>query len=163
DRVTAGNLHRRPASARPPAVAGFCVLLSHLSSLGRAVSPTRCSLCWSPRPAAVLPAPHSRESARRLRVEPDLIAGPAELRPPPPPRGRAPPRHLVPARVALSGSGLAIGRLHSYQVDAEVAQPVQQPVEVRLVTDLPDEDGQALSGFQLHPVEGGLETIIQPA
>src|SRR5215813_13307819 len=57
--LVAAPRRQRPASARPPAVAGFCVLLSHLSSLGRAVSPTRCSLCWSPRPAAVLPPPHS--------------------------------------------------------------------------------------------------------
>jgi hypothetical protein len=57
---------------------------------------------------------------------------------------------------------LVIGWLHCYQVDAEVAQPVEQPVQMRLVTDLPDEHSLVLPGLEYHSVEGGLETLSQP-
>src|SRR5215472_385918 len=77
-------------------------------------------------------------------------------------RQAAPFRHLALTSAAPSGSEPVIGWLHCYQVDAEVAQPVKQPVQVRLVTDLPDEHGLVLPGFEHHPVEGGLETLSQP-
>ncbi len=38
----------------------------------------------------------------------------------------------------------------------------EQPVQVRLVTDFADEHGLAVSGFEHHPVEDGLETLAQP-
>ena len=71
-------------------------------------------------------------------------------------------RHLAPIQVTLSGPGLAIGWLYGYQVDAEVAQPVEQPVQVRLIADLTNQHGLALPLLQHHPIERGLETIIQP-
>src|SRR5262249_47256065 len=80
DRVPAGKAHRRPASARSRAAAGSCVLLSHLSSLGdrrgqaggevpAAACRPLCSLCWWPRPAAVLP-PIRRQASHALDHHP---------------------------------------------------------------------------------------------
>jgi hypothetical protein len=61
----------------------------------------------------------------------------------------------------LSTAGIGRLRLYGHQIDTEVVKPVKQPIQVRLVTDLADEDGLALLGFQHHPVEDGLETFTQ--
>ena len=62
----------------------------------------------------------------------------------------------------VSASICWAGRLHGEQFEAEVTQPVEQPVQVRLVTHLANEHRLAGSGFQRHPVESGLEVVTQP-
>src|SRR5262249_58898362 len=55
-----------------------------------------------------------------------------------------------------------VGRRHGHQIDPEVTQPVQQPVQVRLVTDLSDEHSLAAPRLQHHPIKGGLEPFAEP-
>ena len=62
----------------------------------------------------------------------------------------------------LSAGIRRAGGFHGSQVDAEVAQPVEQPVQVRPVADFAGEHGLAVPGFEHHPAEGGFETLAQP-
>src|SRR2546430_15934378 len=54
------------------------------------------------------------------------------------------------------------GRLPRNQFDSEIAEPVEQSVQPRLVTDLADKHGLVGAGVQGHPLRGGLGTPAQP-
>src|SRR5215475_15734922 len=108
-----------------------------------------CWLCWDDRRGSGRPmVPGSRGPG------PGPAAVPAG-QPGAVPRSRAtciPSAFLSTARVGRL-------RLHGYQIDTEVTQPVQQPIQVGLVTDLPNENRLAPPGFEDHPVEGGREAL----
>jgi len=61
----------------------------------------------------------------------------------------------------LGDSVSRVSGFHGDQFDPEVTQPVQQPVQVRLVTDVTDQHCPVDTGFQGHTLEGGLEVLAQ--
>jgi len=66
------------------------------------------------------------------------------------------------ARFTGSGNRTGVFR-HAHQLQAEVANPVEDAVQVRLIADLTDEDGLFAAWFQGQPLESGPEALGQAA
>ena len=64
----------------------------------------------------------------------------------------------IPASPRIAGSY----RFHRQQLDTQVTQLVEQPVQVSLVADLAYENGLTGAGYRRHPVEGRGEVVAQP-
>src|ERR1700759_2274634 len=57
----------------------------------------------------------------------------------------------------------AVGRLHREQLDPELLEPADQPVQLCLVPDVPGQHGPVGAVLQGHPVERGLEALAEPS